>query len=89
LTDSVESSTSTARYLDGSLTLVKRRKPEVGDVVNSRRELQDLPADSVVVNCYDQPMIVRNGGTFSYDGVLHPFAARNNAPYRVVHIPAR
>jgi hypothetical protein len=71
-----------------SVELVKRRTPEVDDVINSRRELDHLPDRSVVVNRFGSPMIVQAAGTTSALGKHTPFGdGADNGPYRVVFVP--
>lgn len=73
-----------------SVEVIERRTYQVGDVIESRRELGQLPERSVVVNWFGSPMIVHSAGTTSALGKHTPFGAGvDNAPYRVVHIPAR
>jgi hypothetical protein len=67
--------------------VVEKRRPKVGDLLESREELRKLPENSVVTNALGRPIIVRSYGTVNRHGEVDGFTAvRGTPPYKVVSL---
>ena len=72
--------------------VLERRKPRVGDVIEKRSGLVNLPNHAVVTDGSGFPLIINafSGRAIGYNGVYLPLAedrSLDHGPFTVVYIP--